>query len=130
MDQDNFFQTDQITPTDGEVDIIEFQAEPYPDHKRIKVAFRLSFFQSPPNAAIALLTEEDQVITSVDLVNIIHPENELTLHLPRSVESTGNYLVEMTLFKLEEQETQPGEDGDVKLTTHKLSTRRVAISLT
>ena len=128
MSDGPFFQTDQITPEDGEVEIIDFQAEPYADQRRIKVTFRLSFFQEPPNAAIFLLDEGGEVITSVDLVNITHPENEITLHIPRAVTSADVSQLKITLFKLEEREAQPDEKGEVKLTTLTLSSRRIPFS--
>ena len=128
MSEEPFFQADQITPADGELEIIDFLAEPYADQRRIKVTFRLSFFQEPPNAAISLLDEQGEVITSVDLVNITHPENEITLHIPRSVNSAGEFQLELTLFKLEEREAQPDEKGEVKLTTLKLSSQRIPFS--
>jgi len=129
MSEEPFFQADQITPADGEVEVIDFRAEPYADQRRIKVTFRLSFFQEPPNAAISLFGEQGEVITSVDLVNITHPENEITLHIPRSVNSACEFQLELTLFKLEEREAQPGEKGEVKLTTLKLSSQRIPFSL-
>lgn len=128
MSEEPFFQADQITPADGEVEVIDFRAEPYADQRRIKVTFRLSFFQEPPNAAISLFDAQGEVISSVDLVNITHPENEITLHIPGSVNSAGEFQLELTLFKLEEREAQPDEKGEVKLTTLKLSSQRIPFS--
>jgi hypothetical protein len=128
MSEEPFFRADQITAADGKLEIIDFQAEPYADQRRIKVTFRLSFFQEPPNAAISLFDHQGVVITTVDLVNITDPENEITLHIPRSVNSNGEFELELTLFKLEEREAQPDEKGEVKLATHKLSSRRIPFS--
>ena len=129
MNGDDFFQADQITPSDSEVEIIDFTAEPYQDHRRVKVNFRLSFFQEPPNVSIALFDVEGEEIASVDVVNIFHPDNEVTLHIPPSRAQEGEYQVELTLFKLGEREAQAEEAGEVRLTTQNLSTRRITFNL-
>lgn len=128
MSEEAFFQADQITPADNEVEVIDFRAEPYADQRRIKVTFRLSFFQEPPNAAVSLIDEGGEIITSVDMVNITQPENEITLHIPRSVNSASVFQLELTLFKLKEREARPDEKGEVKLTTIKLSSLRIPFS--
>ncbi|HDD54827.1 MAG TPA: hypothetical protein ENG59_01115 [Chloroflexi bacterium] len=129
MNEDTFFQSDQITPADSDVEIVDFRAEPYSDRARVKINFRLSFFQTPPNAAIVLLGEKGEEIASVDLVNIIQPENELTLHTPKPLPSKGEYQLELTLFNLEERKARPDETGEVKLGTQKLSSKRITFTL-
>ena len=126
MNGDAFFRTDQITPADNEIEIIDLIAEPYQDHRRVKINFRLSFFQEPPNAAITLYGVDGEKIASVDLVNLIEPENEITLHIPKSQSKVGEYQVQLNLFKLGERKARAGEEGEVKLTTQSLTSRSVS----
>ena len=129
MNEETFFQSDQITPADSDVEIVEFSADPYVDRGRVKINFRLSFFQNPPNPAISLLGEQREEIASVDLVNISHPENEITLHTPKPLSIKGEYQLELTLFDLEEREARPDEKGDVKIETHKLNSKKITFTL-
>lgn len=129
MDTESFFDADQIAPADGEVEIVDLSAEPFGDHRRVKVNFRLSFFQEPPNAALSLFDAEGEEITSVDVVNIFHPVNEVVLHIPKSRARLGKFRLELTLFKLGEREARADEEGEVKLTTQGLSSRAVIFTL-
>jgi hypothetical protein len=129
MNEEPFFQSDQIAPADSEVEIVDFSAVPYADKARVKIQFRLSFFQKPPNAVISLLGEQDKEIASVDLVNITHPENEITLHIPKPLPIKGDYQLELTLFNLEECEARPDEKGEVRFTTQKLSSKIITFTL-
>lgn len=129
MSEGAVFQADQITPDDIEVEIIDFSAEPYDDHRRVKLNFRLSFFREPPNAAIVLYGREGEEIASVDMVNISHPENEVTLHIPRSRYQRGEYQAELILIKLGEREAGTDEEGEVKFETQTLSSSRITFTL-
>lgn len=129
MNKDGIFSVDQIIPADSEAEIINLTAEPYEDHRRVRVTFRLSFFQEPPNAAITLFGVEGEEITSVDVLNIFQTENEVTLHIPKARGHQGEYKVELTLFKLKERKARVDEDGEVKLSTQNLSTRTIAFTL-
>lgn len=129
MNEGAFFQADQISPADSEIEIIEFTVEPYQDHRRLKVNFRLSYFQDPPSASIALFGREGEEITSVDVVNIHQPDNEITLHIPKSSVRKGEFRVQLTLFNLSEREAQPEEEGEIRLTTQNISTRSITFTL-
>ena len=129
MINENFFQADQITPADRDLEILDFSVEPYPDHRRVKVIFRLSYFQTPPNAALTLQNEEGEELASVEVINIIETENEFTLHIPASHAELGKYQVKLTLFSLIEQEAGPGEKGEVSLITQNLNSKTVSFSL-
>ena len=129
MDNDDFFGTDQILPTDSQVDIIELTAEPYQDRRRIKVHFRLSYFQQPPNASLVLFRGEGQEVTAVDIVNISHPDNEVTLHIPRDQAIDGEYKLELTLFKLLERESMAEQAGNIKLVTEKDISKQITFTL-
>ena len=49
-------------------------------------------------------------MVSANMVNIINPENEITLHLPKNKNQPGEYSVTLELFSLAEEETG-AEDG-------------------
>lgn len=129
MSENAFFQTDQINPDNNDVEIIDFSAEPYGDDRRVKFSFRLSFFREPPNAAIILFGADGEEIASVDVVNLFHPENAVTLHIPKSRAQEGEYQAELTLFKLEQREAQADEEGEYKLETQNLHSRRITFTL-
>ena len=129
MSDDTFFQTDQITPADREVTIVDFIAEPYQDRSRVKINFRLSYFQDPPNAAITLSSIDGEEITSVDVVNITHPDNEVTLHIPKSQAQKTEYQVELRLFKLVERKAQGEEEGQISLTTENLKSSTITFAI-
>lgn len=129
MTEDTIFQTDQITPADEEVKIIDFTAEPYQDNRRVKITFRLSYFQEPPSASISLLGIEGEELTCVDVVNIIQPENEVTLHIPAARVKQGNYQVEITLIHLGEGGTGGDDDGKTNLSSHTLTSRKTTFTI-
>ena len=129
MSEKTLIQPDQVTQADSEVEIVDLSAVPYKDSRRVKVSFRLSAFQTPPNAAISLLGEQGEEIGSVDLVNITHPENEITVHTSKPLSTKGEYQLELTLFNLEEREARPDEKGEVKLATQNLSSKRITFTL-
>jgi hypothetical protein len=129
MNEGPFFQADQISPADSEIEIVSFTVEPYEDHRRFKVNFRLSFFQDPPNASIALFGVEGEEIASVEVVNIYQPDNEVTLHIPKSSARKGDYRAELTLFSLEERKARPDETGEVRLITQNISTSTFTFTL-
>jgi hypothetical protein len=129
MTDDHFFQPDQVSPADSEIKIIDLQAEPYQDLRRIKVNFRLPYFQEPLNATITLNRMNGEVLTSVDVVNLFQPQNEVTLHIPGSKVQEGDYQVELVLFRVEEHEAESKEKGDIQLTTQLLTSRTIKFSI-
>lgn len=129
MTVDDFFGVDQITPADGKVEIIELSAEPYNDRSRVKIHFRLSYFQEPPNATLILYGVGGEELNSVDIVNIIHPDNEVTLHLPNHQSPSGEYQVDLSLFHLRERDAQADEEGYSELATLKITSRRTTFTL-
>jgi hypothetical protein len=110
MFENQFIQPDQILPENQDTDILEIAAEPYPDKRRIKVLFRLSSFNSPPNISIILSNENGDNLAAAKLVNIFNPENEITLHIPATMNRPGVYTVKLVLFSIKEEE-KAGKDG-------------------
>jgi len=129
MFENQSIQPDQILPENQETDILEISAEPYSDKRRIRVLFRLSSFSSAPNVSIKLTNEDNEILVSADMVNIIHPENEITLHLPANRNQPGDYFVTLDLFSLTEEETTTANGPEVTLTQTNIKTRSCSFSL-
>ena len=129
MLENQTIQPDQILPENQETDILEITAEPYPDRRRIKVLFRLSSFSSAPNVSIKLTNEENEILVTANMVNIINPENEITLHLPANKNQPGDYIVTLDLFSLTEEETDTEDEPKVIIKQTNINTRSCSFSL-
>ena len=110
MFDNQHIQPDQILPDNQDAEILEIAAEPYPDRRRIKVLFRLSSFSSAPSGSITLSNEDNEILVTTSMVNIFHPENEVTLHLPANKNHPGQYSVTLEIFSIIEEDTA-SEDG-------------------
>jgi len=113
MDIDRFSGSPKTFPAQDGIKILSFDAEPYPDDRRVKVKLLLSSFLEGPNALITLSNEENQELTSVNIVNIFTLENEFTLHIPGNKNLPGNYIVNVEVFYVEEEEIE--QDGEQRL---------------
>jgi predicted SnoaL-like aldol condensation-catalyzing enzyme len=98
------------------INILEFSAEIYPDLRRVKVNFLLSSFLKNPNASVKIINQVDEIITSVDIVNIFSEVNEITLHLPSNQNLPGVYVVHLDLFNIQEEPVD-GKDDQVNIIT-------------
>lgn len=128
MDEDIFFQLNQITPEDTEIKILDLSAELYPDHRRLNVKFRLSGFRKSMGTSITLIDQTGEEIASANIVNIFIPHNEITLHIPGSQEKPGEYTLVLSLFTLQEieSEQEPGRVGDIR--TDPLDQKSISLS--
>jgi hypothetical protein len=129
MTDDHFFQPDQVSPADSEIKIIDLLVEPYQDLQRVKVNFRLPYFQEPLNASITLNKMDGKELASVDVVNLIQPENEVTLHIPKPHVQDGEYQVELVLFRVDNREDLGKENSDIHFNTQVLTSRTVTFSI-
>ncbi len=108
-----FSGSPKTSPAQDDIKILSFDAEPYPDGRRVKVKLLLSSFLQGPNALINLSNEENQELTTVNIVNIFSPENEITLHIPGNNKQPGSYSVNVEVFYVEEEEIE--QDGEQRL---------------
>ncbi len=113
MDTDKFSSSSKMPPVQDEIKILSFAAEPYPDGRRVKVGLLLSSFLEGPNAIINLSNEENQELTTVNIVNIFSPETEITLHIPGNKKQSGSYTVNVEVYYAEEEEIE--QDGEQQL---------------
>ena len=114
MFEDGLFQPDQITPEGQETKVVELTAAPYNDRRRVGVTFRLSPFNSPPSARISIIDSQERELASSELINILHLESEITLHLPADGNQPGEYQVFLQLFRLEDDETEADQNPQIK----------------
>ena len=104
-----------------EIDIQEFSVEVYPDLRRVKIDFLLSSFLDNPNASLALINQDGEVITTVNIINIFSQANEITLHIPYGQNKPGIYKIEMRLFYVLE-ETSSEKEHEISLKTIPIKT--------
>jgi predicted SnoaL-like aldol condensation-catalyzing enzyme len=104
------------------IDIHDFSCEIYPDLRRVKVMFFLSAFQDHPHATLKIINQDDEVLTSVNIVNIFNQANEITLHLPANKNKPGPYKVHMDLFYLQEEKKMENDLEKVKILTIPIQT--------
>lgn len=116
MSEDLFFQPDQITPDEADIKILDLSAEPYPDQRRVKVEFRISGYRKSLGSTISVIDPEGEEVASANIVNIFIPHHEITLHLPGSRAKPGTFELVVTLFSLQEVESElePGKVGDIR----------------
>lgn len=114
MFENDLFQSDQIIPDGEEPKIVELTAAPYDDRRRVGVTFRLTPFSSPPGATIKVIDSNGIEQASSELVNILHLESEITLHLPADGNQPGEYQVILDLFRLENEEVEGNQSLQIK----------------
>ncbi len=115
MNEDLFFQLDELSPEDSQAKIVELIAEPYPDMRRVRVAFRLSTSRKSLGSAITLNNQTGEVLASANIVNMYISQNEITLHIPAPLSKAGKYNLTLSLFTLQEVESElePGKVGAI-----------------
>jgi len=118
MEHDNLINpTLTPPPQDDDIKILTLDAEPYPDSRRVRVKLVLSPFLQGPNAEINLSNQDDELLASINIVNIFIPENEFTLHIPESKSLPGRFTVNVEVFYVEEEEIE--QDGETQFNLKK-----------
>ncbi len=116
MDHENIINPSLTPPPQDDIKILSFNAEPYPDGRRVRVRLVLSPFLQGPNGEISLTNQDDELLTTINIVNIFIPENEFTLHIPESKSLPGSYTVNVEVFYIEEEEIE--QDGETLSLVH------------
>ncbi len=117
MDHENIINPSLTPPPQDDIKILSFNAEPYPDGRRVRVRLVLSPFLQGPNGEISLTNQDDELLTTINIVNIFIPENEFTLHIPESKSLPGSYTVNVEVFYIEEEEIE--QDGETQFNLKK-----------
>ena len=117
MEHDNLINPTLTPPPQDDIKILALDAEPYPDGRRVRVKLVLSPFLQGPNAEINLSNHDDELLASINIVNIFIPENEFTLHIPENKSLPGSYTVNVEVFYIEEEEIE--QDGETQFNMKK-----------
>ena len=117
MEHDNLINPTLTPPPQDDIKILALDAEPYPDGRRVRVKLVLSPFLQGPNGEISLTNQDDELLTTINIVNIFIPENEFTLHIPEIKSLPGSYTVNVEVFYIEEEEIE--QDGETQFNMKK-----------
>jgi hypothetical protein len=117
MEHDNLINPSLTPPPQDEIKILSFDAEPYPDGRRVLVKLVLSPFLQGPNGEISITNQDDELLATINIVNLFIPENEFTLHIPENKSLPGSYTVNVEVFYIEEEEIE--QDGDTQFNMKK-----------
>jgi hypothetical protein len=109
MSRIEFTSPDQVPLPPDKVEILDLQAEPYPDGKRVNITITFTPFQSYPSAEIVVLGPTGEPAASLDIIETIDTVTEITIHLPGKP-PPGEYAVELKAFYLEEKISEQDPD--------------------
>lgn len=108
---DIFFQDPSAIPLPpDEVRIRQFQAELWPDKRRVRIRLTVTPFQVRPSGEVTISDEEGTEVASFSIIETISPRMEFTVHL-RSGLDEGKFTASALIFYYEEEEppTAAGE---------------------
>jgi hypothetical protein len=75
-----------------ETRLLDLQAEPYPDGKRLRVILEVTPFQEKPVITLALSNFADEVVAETTIIEPITWQIELTLHIRKTDKIAGGLL--------------------------------------
>lgn len=102
MEDISLTDPDNIPRPPGEVEILNFHAQPYEDGKRVLISLTFTPFQENPSADVRVFDQDDNQVANVNIIETIDPETEITIHL-RQQEPQGQYRVTAEAFYLEHE---------------------------
>ena len=109
-----FHDPDDIPLPPNEVRIRQFNAQAYPDRRRVRVYLEITSFQKKPSAEITLSDARGEEVGSVSIIETIDPRMEMTMHL-RGVAANGTYTARAELYYQDLPEETNGSPTDYKL---------------
>lgn len=105
-----------------EVRIRGLRAEPFPDHRRIRINLQITPFQKRPNIEIVVTNEIEEESASLSIIESIDPKMEFTLHL-KDDKPSGQYTVLSQIYYYEDDQTQEAENSQLEEGTHQLPSK-------
>jgi len=111
---DIFFQDPTAIPLPpGEVRIRQFQAELWPDKRRVRIHLVITPFQVRPSGEVTISDEEGTEVAAFSIIETISPRMEFTVHLRGGLEE-GKFTASASIFYYEEEDPPPaaGETGE------------------
>lgn len=107
MDEVFFFDEGLQACSKEEVRIEEINIEPYPDGDRVRLKITVTPFVVRPNLSIIVTNSVGETVASTEVLEVMSPRNELTLHL-RGERIEGDHTLRATLyFDESDEETGP-----------------------
>jgi hypothetical protein len=104
---DIFFQDPTAIPLPpDEVRIRQFQAELWPDKRRVRIHLVITPFQVRPSGEITITDEEGTEVAAFSIIETISPRMEFTVHL-RGDQDAGKFTASASLFYYEEEDPHP-----------------------
>lgn len=95
---DIFFQDpNEIPLPPSEVRILEFNATPYPDKKRVRIYLELTPFQQRPSLDVNTVNSEGLQVSQISIIETMSRKLEFTIHL-RDLNPLGKYLISAQVF--------------------------------
>lgn len=95
---DIFFQDpNEIPLPPSEVRILEFNATPYPDKKRVRIYLELTPFQQRPSLDVNTVNSEGLQVSQISIIETMSCKLEFTIHL-RDPNPLGKYLISAQVF--------------------------------
>lgn len=105
-----------------EVRIRGLRAEPFPDHRRIRINLQITPFQKRPNIEIVVTNKTEKESASLSIIESIDPKMEFTLHL-KDDKPSGQYTVLSQIYYYEDDQNQEAKASQVEEGTHQLPTK-------
>ena len=88
-----------------------FVVEPYKDGQRVKLHIEITPFQENPNIEIEIFGQDEKLVSSMSLVEIIENKFDLTLHLRDAILDTDFQIIAL-IFYTDLSHYEVKEDGE------------------
>jgi hypothetical protein len=103
---DIFFTDPSAVPLPpAEVRIVELQAQPWPDGRRVHVYLELTPFQKRPDGEISITNQRGEELANASIIETLIHKMDFTLHL-RGAELLGPFTVTAQIFYIDRSEGQ------------------------
>jgi len=93
-----FVNPDQVPQPKHKIRLIELQAIPYPDRRRVWVEVKVTPFQERPNLLLVTKNSAGFIVSELSVIETMHPNMEFTLHIRTPQDPAGEYELTVELF--------------------------------
>lgn len=109
MEDISLTDPEDIPRPPDQVEIIDFQAQPYEDGKRVLISLTFTPFQENPSADVLVFDQEGSQVAKANIIETFDPDTEITIHL-RQKEPQGQYRVSAQAYYLKHD--HPEEESE------------------
>ena len=106
-----FGDPDAIPLPPEEVRILDLQASPYRDGKRVRVSLEITPFQQRPSGELVVTDEEGTHVASISFIETIDPHMQFTIHL-RQKDPGVDYTLTAIIFYSPDIESSTDEANE------------------